>query len=137
LLVARLIERDADSLTKIGARLSQKDYRFGGFELGEKEPVLPALASPIIQQVDRGARRARIIGRAPFLNALADQINPFEGLPYAARLVLSVCRRRLGIAIPVARLAPARPLLGNLASSICQCAAGSSYGEFRIGSGTS
>ena len=64
LLFAGIVQRNSDPLPEIGSCFNQKDKRLGGFDLGEEEPRLPALALPILQQLERttAARLIPLIG---------------------------------------------------------------------------
>jgi hypothetical protein len=90
-LLAGRIERNVDPLSEVSPRFSQENYRFGGFELGEKQTMLAAAAAPVpvVEQIEGDARNARIAGFALLLDLGADSINQFKRRPHAARFVLA------------------------------------------------
>ena len=110
--LGHVLGRHVDALQQVGARLGEEDDRLGRLELGEEQRLLRALAAPVVDQVERRARRARIPGLAPLREPLADQIDELELLPVAARGLARLGRRRLRVAVEVAGPPPARARFG-------------------------
>jgi len=77
-LLARLVERNLDPLPEIGAGLREEDDDLRGLVLSEKEPLLPALARPVVEQLQRGARHAGPPRGLPLLEALADAVDQLQ-----------------------------------------------------------
>src|SRR5207247_5315196 len=78
LFVARLVERNVDSLKVVPPRLGQQNDRLGGLELREKQSLLTAVPTPVLQQLEGRAGATRPAVLAPLLDALANEIDERE-----------------------------------------------------------
>ena len=114
-LVARFVERDLDSLAKVGASLVEKNDRLSRFKLCEEQSMLAAFATPIVEQVERRPSDSWIALATPLLDALANQIDELEFLPSSPRGMFIIARRCFRIAIEVPRWSASR-------SSLRRCA---------------
>ena len=123
---------------EVGPGLGQEDDRLGRLELGEEEPLVAGRRAPLVEQLQRRPRHAGIALRLATSSSRSRmQVDQVE-LDRRAAGDLPLGVLGLGVAVEVDRLAPALDARsGGSPSTMCQCSAGSSKGEFRIGCGTS
>ena len=75
------LRRHVDALEQIASRLVQEDDRLDRLDLGEEERLLAPLAPPVLEQLERRPRRARIPLLPPRLQPLADEVDVLHAAP--------------------------------------------------------
>ena len=78
LLLTRFVWRDLDPLHKVAARLIEENDRFGCFELGKEEPEAATITPPVVQELQRRGRHARITSGSPLPYAGSNQADEFQ-----------------------------------------------------------
>ena len=73
--VARLVSRNLYALAEIGTRFREEDDGLRRLELSKEKAFLAAVATPPLQELQRGSRHAWISIAAPRLHALANLVD--------------------------------------------------------------